>query len=137
MYFCVIILLVIRNNHYMCVTCKQHKKKFISPRQCVKYLPLLFEMFRESDISLEMLLLFCRNAASIYCSNRESHLRDSASRKAAYKKFKGALVLKLTLWDNLCRELHVKVHFKSRLTWNSLSKTVLASPSSRNYLLLL
>lgn len=54
------------------------------------------KMFRELDTSLEMLLLFCRNAASIYCSNRESHLRDSASRKAAYKKFKGALVLKLT-----------------------------------------
>lgn len=71
---------------------------------------LLFGMFSESwtflrkyyDLSLSLSFLlslffsFCRNAASIYRLNRESHLRDSASRKAAYKKFKGALVLKLT-----------------------------------------
>lgn len=54
------------------------------------------EAFPEAGISPEELLFFCRNAASIYRLNRESHLRDSASRKAAYKKFKGALVLKLT-----------------------------------------
>lgn len=78
------------------VTCKQRDERISFSETVCQVFATLLEMFRELDISLEMLVLFCRNAASIYCSNRESHLRDSASRKAAYKKFKGALVLKLT-----------------------------------------